>query len=163
MASERVIVTSVSVPLGREEAFALLCDTSRYAEWVEDTLEVTRTDGPAEQGSTYDEVNRMAGPIKGRSRWRVTEHEPPIRSLHEGEGLPLAARMSVEFEARAVSDDSTEVVFTFRYVPALGPLGAVLAKAGLHRQVSAGFSKTAQSFRRVAEAEAASEGAVRRR
>lgn len=154
MASERSVVSSVTVPVPQERAFELLSDTSRYAEWVEDTLEVVRTDGPATEGSTYDEVNRVAGPLKGRSTWTVTEHEPPRRSLHVGEGIAIARAMSVEFEASPVDGGATEVTFTFRYQPAFGPLGGLLASAGLHRQVAAGFRKTAESFRRLAEREA---------
>lgn len=158
MASERSIVSSVTVPVSQERAFELLADTSRYAEWVEDTLEVTRTDGPAQEGSTYDEVNRMAGPLKGRTRWTVTAHEPPRRSLHSGEGIPLASTMSVEFVTSAVDESTAEVVFTFRYTPAFGPLGSLIASAGLHRQVESGFRKTAESFRRLVERE--SQGAT---
>ena len=45
-------------------------DTSRYADWVAGTDAVTRTDGPARQGSTYDEVNPILGPWKAKSSGR---------------------------------------------------------------------------------------------
>ena len=58
------IEVSATVPVAAppERAWELLCDTSRYADWVEGTDEVTRTDGPASPGSTYDEVNPIMGP-----------------------------------------------------------------------------------------------------
>ena len=47
-------VTEAASVLGvpTERVWELLCDTSRYAEWVDGTEAVTRTDGPARQGST---------------------------------------------------------------------------------------------------------------
>ena len=52
------------VPAPPDRVWELVCDTSRYAEWVEGTDEVTRTDGPAAPESTYDEVNPILGPWK---------------------------------------------------------------------------------------------------
>jgi uncharacterized protein YndB with AHSA1/START domain len=69
--------TPVAAP--PERAWEALCDTARYAEWVEGTLEVTRTDGPAAPGSTYDEINPVLGPWKATTRWTVTEFDPPRR------------------------------------------------------------------------------------
>ena len=79
----------------------LLCDTSRYAEWVEATAEVTRTDGPAAPGSTYDELNPILGPWKARTSWTVAEFEPGRRQLHTSTDLPLLRRCDVIMEHRA--------------------------------------------------------------
>ena len=62
------------------EVWELLCDTSRYAEWVAGTDEVTRTDGPAREGSTYDEINPIVGPVEGPlalDRHQLRRAEPP--------------------------------------------------------------------------------------
>ena len=94
------------VPAPPDQVWELVCDTSRYAEWVEGTDEVTRTDGPAAPGSTYDEVNPILGPWKAKTHWTVTEFEAPRRMVHRGTGLPLTEEFDVIFEL-APEGDST--------------------------------------------------------
>ena len=153
MAAERHVTASATAPVPQDELWELVCDVDRYPEWVEDTLEVVRTDGPAAQGSTYDERNRIAGPVKGSTRWTVVEHEPPRRTLHRGEGVPIAASMSVEMALRPVGAAATEVTVTFRYVPAFGPVGGLIAAAGLHRSLERGFRRSVEALVAIAERE----------
>src|SRR5262245_12668366 len=86
MGAEHSISSSVTVTAPPERVWDLACDTSRYPEWVESSLEILRTDGPARLGGTYEERTRVAGPRKVSSRWRATEVEPPRRLVFEGEG-----------------------------------------------------------------------------
>ena len=85
------LTATVPVAASPERTWELLCDTRRYAEWVEDTDRVSRTDGPAKLFSTYDEVNPILGPIKGRSHWVVIEFDPPRRQVHRDERLGCSA------------------------------------------------------------------------
>lgn len=155
--AERSIVASVTVAVSQQQAWDLICDTARYAEWVDGTDEVVRTDGPAALGSTYEERNTVLGPFKTGSRWTVVEHEPPRTTLHRGEGIAIASDVSIEMTAQAVGEESTEVTFTFRYVPAFGPLGRLLASAVLHSQVEAGFRRTADAFAELAARESSAD------
>ena len=151
--SKRSIVASVTVPVSQQQAWDLICDTTRYAEWVDGTDEVVRTDGPAALGSTYEERNTVLGPFKSGSRWTVVEHEPPRRTVHSGEGIAIANDVSIEMAAEAVGEASSEVTLTFRYEPAFGPFGRLLAAALLHRQVEAGFRRSADAFAALAARE----------
>lgn len=151
----RSVVASVTVPVSPQAAWELLCDTSRYAEWVDATDSVVRTDGPAREGSTYDERNTVLGPVKTGSRWTVVEHEPPRRTLHRGEGILLASEASIEMSVAPVAGEAAEVTLTFRYTPALGPAGRLLASAVLHRRLEAGFRRSADAFAQLAAREAA--------
>ena len=135
MAGKRSVTVSRVIPISAEDVWKVLDDTSRYAEWVPQTLEVTRNDGEAVVGATYDERNKVVGPIKGSSRWRVVERDPGRYSLHEGEGLPLVTNVSIELRTEAAGE-STEVTSTLRYDPTLGPLGALIDKAA-HGQTTA--------------------------
>jgi carbon monoxide dehydrogenase subunit G len=147
---------SATVPVAAppERAWELLCDTARYADWVEGTLEVTRTDGPASLGSTYDEVNPILGPWKANTRWTVTEFEPPRRQVHVGEGIPMAKGFSVVMEVAPVADAS-EVTLTIRGETSLGPLGA--AFAGLQKgQLRTSNRKSAENFALLATSHVAS-------
>jgi uncharacterized protein YndB with AHSA1/START domain len=80
MAGKQSVMVSRVIPASQEEIWQVLDDTSRYAEWVPQTLEVTRNDGEAVVGATYDERNTVFGPIKGSSRWRVVERDPGRRT-----------------------------------------------------------------------------------
>ena len=75
------VTASAIVAASADDVFALLSDTARYSEWVTGTNAVTRTDGPAAEGSTYDEINPILGPWKAKTHWRVVEHEAPRRSV----------------------------------------------------------------------------------
>ena len=136
MAGKRTVEVSRVIPASSEQIWRVLDDTSRYAEWVPQTLEVTRNDGEAVVGATYDERNRVVGPITGSSRWRVVERDPGRYSLHEGEGLPLVTNISIEFRTEPAGE-STEVTSTLRYDPTLGPLGALVDKVAHGQTVAA--------------------------
>jgi uncharacterized protein YndB with AHSA1/START domain len=100
----------------------LLCDTSRNPEWVAATAAVTRTDGPARLGSTYDEINPIMGPWRARTRWTVIEFDPPHRQVHRSEDVPFASESLVILTV-APSGDGSQVTVTLRQRPSLGALG----------------------------------------
>ena len=150
MAGSKAITVSRVIPAPPDEIWRVLDDTSRYAEWVPQTLAVTRNDGEAVVGATYDERNTVFGPIKGNSRWRVTERDEGRYSLHEGEGLPLVDNVSIEFRTQAAGD-STEVTSTLRYDTTLGPIGALLDRAA-HGQTVAAQEKALANLEQVVKA-----------
>jgi carbon monoxide dehydrogenase subunit G len=135
------------IPAPADRIWEVVDDTSRYAEWVPQTLEVTSNDGEAVVGATYDERNKVVGPIKGSSRWRVIERDPGRYSRHEGEGLPLLTNVSIEFRTEAAGE-STEVTSTLRYDPTLGPLGALIDKAA-HGQTVAAQEQALQNLEQL--------------
>jgi carbon monoxide dehydrogenase subunit G len=149
------VIATAAVPLPPERAWELLCDTERYPDWVSGTDAVTRTDGPASPGSTYDEVNPVAGPWKASSRWTVTEFDAPRRQVHRGEGIPLAKRFEVVMEVRPV-EGASEVTMALRGEPALGPVGgafAALQKPRLQRDVARSVERFAERAATAAAAE----------
>ena len=148
------VTATVPVAAPPERAWELLCDTARYAEWVAGTDEVTRTDGPAAPGSTYDELNPIAGPWKAKTRWTVTEFDPPRRQVHRGEGIPMARSFEVVMEVAPVAD-ACEVTLTLRGDTSLGPLGAVFA-AAQRGQVEKDNRKSAENFALLASSLVAS-------
>ena len=120
------VTASALAPAPPERVWELLCDTTRYAEWVEGTAEVTRTDGPAAPGSTYDELNPILGPWKARTSWRVEEFEPGRRQLHTSPDLPLLRRCDVIMEI-APEGEATRVTLTLRGETA-GLVGAAFGR-----------------------------------
>jgi uncharacterized protein YndB with AHSA1/START domain len=136
MAGEKAVTVSRVIAAPAEDIWKILDDTSRYAEWVEQTTEVTSNDGEAVVDATYEERNTVFGPIKGSSRWRVVERDPGRYSRHDGEGLPLVKNVSIEFTTQAAGE-STEVTVTLRYDTTLGPLGALIDRAAHGQTVAA--------------------------
>lgn len=132
---QTIVVTSV-VPGPPERAWSAMCDTSRYAQWVEGTIAVTRTDGPARLGSTYDELTRISGPWKASTHWRITEFDPPRRQVHAGDGVATASNMVliIEFEPEG---PVTRLTMTIQYTPRFGFVGALLDRAVVGKVKSA--------------------------
>jgi uncharacterized protein YndB with AHSA1/START domain len=116
------VTSSTVIPADPERVWEILCDTTRYAEWVEATDAVTRSDGPARQGSTYDEVNPIVGPWKARTTWTILEFAPPRRQVHTSADVPLASRFDVVTDL-APEGSGTRFTLTLRASPSLGPVG----------------------------------------
>jgi len=145
------VTASAIVPAPPQDVFALLSDTARYSEWVTGTEAVTRTDGPASEGSTYDEVNPILGPWKANTHWRVVEHEAPRRSVHSTGDLPLSSHFEVVMEV-APEGDASRVALTLRGEPALGPIGAVFASL-MKGQVNRDNRRSVEDFAELATRE----------
>jgi uncharacterized protein YndB with AHSA1/START domain len=145
------VTASAVVPAPAERVFELLSDTARYPEWVTGTEAVTRTDGPAREGSTYDELNPILGPWKASTHWRVVEHLPPRRSRHTTGDIPLSSHFEVEMEV-ASEQDVSEVTMTLRGEPSLGPIGALFARF-MQGQVDRDNRRSVEAFAELAARE----------
>jgi carbon monoxide dehydrogenase subunit G len=152
------VTASAIVPASPDRVFELLCDTARYSEWVTGTDAVTRTDGPAREGSTYDEVNPILGPWKAKTHWQVVDHEPPRRTRHETGDIPLSSRFEVLMEV-APEGDGSRVSLSLRGEPAMGPLGAGFA-ALMRGQVDRDNRRTVEAFAELATRELSTPTAV---
>ena len=128
MARQTSIAASAIIPAAPERAWEIACDTSRYPEWVENTLRMIRTDGPTRAGTTMEELTRIAGPWKSVTRWHVTEFDPPHRQVQQGEGVSTAKGMAVIIELSPAGQD-TNFTLTVRYSPRFGPIGALIDRA----------------------------------
>ena len=104
------------------QLWELVCDTSRYPDWVAGTAAVTRSDGPTHQGSTYEEINPIMGPWRVKTRWTVIEFDPPHRQVHRSENVPFAREFLVIIDVVS-SGAGSQVTVTVRASPSLGVLG----------------------------------------
>jgi Polyketide cyclase / dehydrase and lipid transport len=128
MAITEVTETTVlAVPI--ERVWEVISSTHRYADWVHGVLEVTDHHGAATVGKTYAERNRTVGPLTIRSTWTVQEIEPLHRRVDTGVGFDPMRDMTNIFELRSAADGaSTEMTYTVRYRPGLGPVGRLIDK-----------------------------------
>ena len=90
MARQTSIAATVIIAAPPDRVWEIACDSSRYPEWVENTLRMIRTDGLTRPGATMEELTRIAGPWKSVTRWRITEFDPPRRQVQAGEGVATA-------------------------------------------------------------------------
>src|SRR5579884_2108252 len=149
--AEIKVTASTVIAAPPERLWELVSDTSRYAEWVAGTAAVTRTDGPAREGSTYDEINPIVRPWRAKTRWTVVEFAPPRRQVHRSENIPFASEFLVIIEL-APSGDGSEATFTLQAKPSLGVLGASILGA-LQSQTRKDNERTVQNLTELAARE----------
>lgn len=158
MAAERIVAASAVCAGSAEQLWQLLSDPKRFVEWADATRAVLRSDDPLTIGGVYVERNRLLGPLSTTVTYTVEEAEEPRWMLHRAEGSGLTSSMHFFVELTPVSEPeapgvaATRVRLGLRYVPALGPLGAVLT--GLIRpQLQRGFARSGANIAAIAARE----------
>jgi uncharacterized protein YndB with AHSA1/START domain len=115
----------LAVPV--ERVWDVISATHRYADWVHGVLEVTESHGTAQIGKVYSERNQTVGPLTTRSTWTVQEIVPMSVRVDTGVGFAPMHDMTNVFEFKPVAG-GTEMTFTVRYRPGLGPIGRLIDK-----------------------------------
>lgn len=128
-----------------DEIWAVIHDTSRYADWVAGVLEVTRHHGPASVGATYSEINRTLGPLTTRLEWTVREVVPHERRVDTGTGFAPLRDLENVFVLEPLGEGGTRMTYEASFRVGLGPARRLLA-AVLRRTLAIDF---ALSMRRL--------------
>jgi uncharacterized protein YndB with AHSA1/START domain len=144
VARQTSIVASAVISAPPERVWEIACDSSRYPEWVENTLRMIHTDGPTRFGATIEELTRIVGPWKSVTRWRVTEFDPPRRQVQQGEGVSTAKNMAVVIELSPAGQD-TEFTLSVCYTPRFGPVGALIDHA-VRGSITRSQQRSAEAF-----------------
>lgn len=139
--------TEVAAPA--EAVWQALSDPAGWADWVEGTLEVH--DAPPAIGldATYGERNRVLGPWKARTRWRVVEWVPPRRQRHSGTGIPLLRDLTVCFEVAPTDSGHSRFTMSFDYEPA-GIVGRLACALLLRRRLCQSVDRSLRDAGRLA-------------
>ena len=150
--SESVIECVVHIDAPQDHVWAIISDTRRYAEWVENTDRVVSASSDrADAGVTYEERNTIAGPLKGSSRWVVDVAEAPRHTVHRGEGIAVANGLRLELTL-APEGAGTRYVHRLIYTPAFGPLGPVI-NLGLKPSVTRATRRSVANLKAICERE----------
>jgi len=120
------VVRTIDAPV--TAVWAVIDDTSRFAEWVETAIEVTEHHGPARVGGVYRERNRIAGPLIARSAWTVREVVPQTLRVDTATGYAGMRDLVNTFRFAAVPQDATEVTWEVTFRLPLGRCGAPLGR-----------------------------------
>jgi uncharacterized protein YndB with AHSA1/START domain len=152
-----MIASEILIAAPPQAVWELIGSTQRYAEWVVNTLAVTRVDAPvAEEGVSYDERNRVLGPWTARSTWRVLSADPPRHTIHEGTGIPLARHLRLEctlWPEPGAEGAGTRYRHLISYEPTFGLLG-ILINAAVAPSLRRDGRRTVQRLKVLAESEA---------
>ena len=145
---QREVVESSVIPAPPEAVWAVIDDTSRYAEWVTTVIEVTSHHGRAKVGETYSERNVVLGPLKAASTWTVVQADAPRRRLDRGVGMPVVQDLESIFELDPVEGPDgaqhTEFRYIARYRMGLGPLGGIIDRIqqpGMRKEFRASMTR----------------------
>lgn len=120
----------VEAPL--EDVWALTADIPRTPEWVVFSKEIREcSQDVAGLGVSYTDRVRSVGPLTTVTHWRIVEFDPPKRRVHVGK-VPFVSRFAVTIEMSSIGARATCVDYTYRYRPALRPLGSIISRLTTH-------------------------------
>jgi len=141
---------STVVDVEQERAWALLCDFSRWSEWVAFTDEVVEHPDELHEGAVYRERSHV-GPVKQVSEWRVTEFDAPHRQVHIGRVGPMRPTLTMVMEPEG---QGTRFPQTIEFSLSLGPLAGLVERLPAS-QMRKGLVATNDGFKTFAERDAA--------
>lgn len=123
------VTVSEKVPIGREEAWALISDLSRLGEWL--TLhEGWRSEVPERlaAGTELTSVVSFKG-MRNRITWTITEFDPPGTIALQGDGKG-GTKAALRLRAHADGSGSRVELETEFSNPALiGPIGGMAGRS----------------------------------
>ena len=148
--------SSVVVAAPAEVVWDVVNDPTVFTEAIDWVFEVwVEDDDELHEGSVYLE-RAKPGLRAGTYRWEVTAFDPPRRSVHYHRSGELEAELHVRCEP--LDDESTRYtqVLRFRALPAFRPLGYVLERTVMKRNMRRDFERMIlPNFKHIAERRAA--------
>lgn len=130
-----------------EVVFPYLAEFQNLTEWDPSAVAVTsRSEGPLAVGTSYEVVSAFRG-REVALRYVVTEYEPPVRIVLDGDSDSVEATDSISFER---SESGTRVTYLaqFEFKNALVGFVAPLFLRGAFRRLG---REAADGIRRVAD------------
>jgi|GEM_PF-2051427 len=140
--ARRTVTVTRDLQVTPEEIWEVVSDTSRYADWVDGCLAVTRHHGTAAVGETYAERNRTVGPVTTNSEWTVLEVVPLRKRVDSGTGFDPLHDMVNTFTFEPLDIGGTRMTYAVDVRIGLGPLGLLgpLVAAVLGKTLRAEFT-----------------------
>ena len=133
------VVRAIAAPVAA--VWAVINDTSRFAEWVETAIEVTEHHGPARVGGVYRERNRVAGPLAAHSEWTVSEVVPKTLRVDTATGYVGLRDLVNTFRLASDPHDVTVLSWEVAFRLPLGRWGAPLGRL-LEKSIASAFDRS---------------------
>lgn len=148
----QTIRASIDIDASIDVVWEVLNDPATYVEGIDWVHEAWREDdGPMRRGSVYVE-RAKPGPREGVYRWEVTAFDPPRRSVHSHRSGELRADLELLLEPLGDARTRYTQVMRFEALPAFRPLGAVLERTLMRRQMRRDFeTMILPNYQRIAE------------
>lgn len=145
------VSASVWIDAPRERVWRLVSDPSRYPEWVDDVQEIVYTsDGAMREDWVYRERVKRGGKLVSRD-WRIVTWDPPRLQVHRGSMPDMDAEVRITLEP----DRDGTLWFhemEYRLMPRFRPMGWLLEKLLVQRQMQATFARVLAAGKRLVEA-----------
>lgn len=141
---------SIWVSAPPERVWALVAEPRRYPEWMDFMEEVTYTsEGPVRADYVYRGKAKQGRKVV-TGDWRITECDPPRLLVHRG------AMSDMEAELRTTLEPDREGTLWFhemeyRLMPRFRPMGWLLEKLLVQRQMQATFARIMAAGKRLVE------------
>lgn len=146
------VASSIDIDAPVDDVWAVTMDPASFPEAIDWVSEAWTDDGvPLGEGSVYYERGKP-GLVEGTYRWEVVSADPPRRSVHYHRSGELEAELELRLEA--VDEETTRYtqLLRFRALPAFRPLGYVIERVVMKRQMQRDFDEMIlPNFRRIAE------------
>jgi carbon monoxide dehydrogenase subunit G len=150
------IQASIEIQAPIEVVWDTIHDPAVFVEgidWVFDAW--WEAPGPVGRGSVYVE-RAKPGLRTGTHRWELTVFDPPHRAVHSHRGGELEADLELTLEPRGERRTRYTQRMRFRALPRFRPLGALLERTVMKRQMRRDFERMIlPNYKRIAERRAA--------
>lgn len=147
------IEVGIEIEVPHEDVYEFVAtDVERvpeFAEFIKEVFDVT--EGPIGVGTTFKERMEM-GPMKRVSEWLVAELDPPRRVLWIGHQSDMEMTLTKLVQP---SESATfySQVFDYRMYPAFRPLGWILERMVVNKQMTEAMTGVVARIKEIIEAE----------
>lgn len=147
------ITKTIEIEAPAEEVYEFVAnDVTRLTEFVPIVKEVFDVSpGPIGEGTTFKERMEM-GPMKRISSWTVAELNPPKSVLWVGSQSDMEMTLTKHVRSTPTGTQYSQV-FDYRMYPSFRPLGWLLEKLIVHRQMSATLDEVVLRIKEIIEYE----------
>lgn len=148
------VESSIEIDAPVETVWEITTDPETFVDGIDWVYDVWREDeGPLGEGSVYIE-RAKPGLTENEYRWEITAYEPPNRIVHYHNSRELEAELEVLTEP--VDDETTQYtqIMHFRAFPVFRPLGFVLERLVMKRQMLHDFDEMIlPNYKQIIEAQ----------
>lgn len=152
MTDRQTVTGSIVIEAPAEFVWEVLNDPQSYVEGIDWVYEAwVEGEGSMQKGSVYVE-RAKPGLREGEYRWEVTEFDPPRRAVHSHSSGELEADIEITVEPLGGTRTKYSQEMRFRGLPAFRPLGLILERTFMKRQMSRDFQKMIlPNYKRIVE------------
>jgi carbon monoxide dehydrogenase subunit G len=143
---------SIVIDAPIEYVWDVVNDPATFVEGIDWVFEArSEGDAPLGVGSVYVE-RAKPGLREGTYRWEITAMDPPHRAVHSHSSGEIEIDLEVTCEALDANSTRYTQVMEYRALPAFRPLGYILERTVMKRQMQRDFDQMIlPNYKRIVE------------